>query len=237
MRLSSFFFLGLILVAFGAIQGWVLVQRFVAPEVFTTQEAVLEGILVEVRTPTQGTVRQVWVQEDERVEQGKELFTLFRTVRDPATQEDREEEFTVTAVRAGVVTDIQAVEGTFAQSDQKLAHLVDNAPDVLHVRARLSVLPADVPKIQPLMRGTVEAGFVNGGNPMDAVISSIDPVYDADTETLEVRMRFVDPGEELQRLAVGLPVKASVVIERPVPTNPVLVFFSRLFPSSQANVQ
>ncbi len=235
MKLSSFFFLTLILLAFVGIQGWVLVQKFVAPQVFTATHAVLEGATVEVRTPFQGTVRRVNVQENEHVEQGQELFVVARTVTDPVTQEQHDEETMVLAVRAGVLTNVTAVEGSFVQSDQKLADLIDNSDEVLHVRAQLSVLPEDVPKIQPLMHATITAGFVNGGKPLDAVVSSIDPVYDAEHETLEVRMRFLSATDELRHLALGLPVDARVILERQPPENPVLAFFARLFPPSLAH--
>ncbi len=235
MKLSSFFFLTLVLLAFVGIQGWVLVQKFVAPVVFVAREAVILGRIVEVRTPFEGVVWGIGVQEDERVEEGRELFRLSRTVTHPVTQEQREEEFTVAALRPGVVTNIQAVEGGFVQSDQKLAEIADNSADVLYVRARLSVPPRDVPKIQPLLRASVSAPFVNGGQPLQAVVSAIDPVYDAATETLEVRMRLITGTEELQRLSLGLPVDARVVLERDPPTNPVIAFFARLFPTSQAH--
>ena len=234
MRKSSFFFLASIVIAFVSIEGWILVRKVTAPRTYGTQEAEIQGSTIEVRSPAMGIVQTVDVQQGQRVTEGQQLFAITVIVTDRLTQEQHEEDLFVTALRPGMIDNLQLTLGMSLQSDQKVAEIVNNAPEVLYVAAKLTVEPGDVPRIRPMMEAYVRADFLNNGTPLRSVVSSVAPVYDSQSKTLEVRLRLVEQPPELRDIALGLPVEAWVQEEADPNGNFIIAFINRFLPSSEA---
>lgn len=234
MKFSSIITVGLVLIAFVAIQGWVLARTFIAPRVFTAIEAGIDGETIEVRTPIQGMIRNVLVRENQRVEEDQTLFTVTRIVTDPATLAWRHDDLQVLAVQPGVITGLRAKTGLFVQADQKLATVIDNAPESMRIRAVLHVTADEAHRIRPGMAAGVEAGFLNDGDEIDAIVESVDPVYDPGAERLTVALRLLRSPTGLETLPLGLPVEAWVRLERRPDDNVVIAVYTWLFPHSRA---
>lgn len=234
MKASSFLTIGAVLMAFIAIQGWVLTRTFIAPRVFTASDAKISGEVLDIRAPIQGMIRSVMVRENQRVEEGQILFTITRIVTDPVTLKWRREDLPVRAVQRGIITEIAAKSGLFVQADQKIATIVDNSPETMRVRAALLVGTNDVIRVRPGMEASVEADFLNGGRPIPAFVANVDPFYDAKNQLLGVELKLLLYPDGIETLPLGLPVRASVRQERNDDDNPVIAFYAWLFPRSNA---
>lgn len=237
MKLSSIFTFSIVVIMFLIIQGWVVARMFIAPRVFTATEAVMMGEATEVRTPMQGMIRSIDVKENERVMTDQTLFTVTRVFTDRDTQELRQEDFPILAVAPGVITDIQVKNGLFIQAAQKLATVIDNSSDALYVRATIPVEPADVPRIAARMTAKVQANFLFSGEPVDAMVVAIEPLYDAKVKKLAVRLRLFRYPDGIENLPLGLPVSAWIQEERRPDDNIVISLYRKLFPSSEAQNQ
>lgn len=234
MKASSAFSIGIVLVAFVAIQGWILARTFIAPRVFTAVAAQIAGETLEIRSPIQGTVQSVLVRENQRVEEDQTLFIMTRIVTDPVTLQWRREELPIRAMQPGVITRIQAASGLFVQADQQIATIVDNSPGTLRVRAQLPIGANDVIRVRPGMEASVEADFLNGGDPLEAMVASVDPFYDANGQILSVELRLLQYPDGIEALPLGLPVEASLQEDRAPDDNPVIALYTWLFPRSNA---
>jgi multidrug resistance efflux pump len=234
MKLSSFFFITIVVVAFLGIQLWVVERVFIAPRTFESTEAVLTGQMVDVRAPVQGNMETLSVRENQHVEVGELLFIIKRVVTDRDTQQWREDSMPVFAPYSGVVTNVQTLRGTFVQSDQKLFSIVNTTPEDLIVDAKISVRPDDVYRIQRHMRATVRADFLQNGYPLDAMVSSVDPVYDRGGQLLHVQLQLLKYPDVLSKLPQGLPVQVVVSEERRPDDNIVIQLFHSFFPVTEA---
>ncbi len=234
MKVSSFFTFGTVVIAFLVIQGWVIARMFIAPRVFTATEAVMMGEATEVRTPMQGMIKSIPVKEHEQVMTDQTLFVVTRMVTDPVTQEMHEQDLPILALGPGIITDILVKNGLFVQSAQKLGTIIDNSSDALYVRATIPVQPKDVPRIQTRMSAKVRANFLFNGAPVDAMISAVEPRYDAKAEMLTVRLKIFRYPDGIESLPLGLPVEAWVEQERSADDNIVIALFRTLFPNSNA---
>lgn len=237
MKFSSILTIGVVLVAFVAIQGWVLSRTFIAPRVFTAFEATIAGETVEVRTPIQGMIRNVLVQENQHVEENQPLFTVTRIITDPTTLAWRHDDLPILAVQPGIISSIDARTGLFVQADQKLGMIVDNSPETIRVRAVLDVDEEDAPRIRPGLVAGVRAKFLNGGDSLDALVASVSPLYDAYAHKLTVELRLLRYPDDIEAMPLGLPVEAWVEQEREPDDNIVIGLYTWLFPHSQANNQ
>ena len=235
MRLSSLLRLGAVVTLFVLIQGWLLMHTFVSPRVFEAAEASLRGATVDIRSPASGTLQTVAVHEGQRVEEGELLFVVQRTVVDPDTMLWSSDELPVYAQQSGVVSGVFTMRGTFVNGEQKLAMIVDNSPDSLYVLAKLNVPPGDVTRIRRLMSATVQGDFLNDGKPIDAIISTVDPLYDKDGRTLTVRLQLLRYPQEVEAgLPLDVPVSAEIRQDRDPDENAVIALINWIFPSSQA---
>jgi multidrug efflux pump subunit AcrA (membrane-fusion protein) len=235
MRKSSIFILLGIFIVFVSIQGWVMSKKFLTPATFAASEATIMGQVIELRTPMQGTLTEVNVEEDQRVRIGDPLFTLVPApllVRIGVVADD--EPIIITAPRSGIVNDVHVSEGGVIQADQLLAKIVDNSVDQVYIKAKIDVQPNEMFKIQPLLRAGVQASFLNNGETIPAVVSSVDPVYDAITHTVEVRLRFLEGVPEIADLGVGLPVTAWLRADSETTGSPVEKLLSFFLPTSEA---
>ena len=234
MKTSSFFTFGAVLVAFLVIQGWVVAHMFIAPRTFIADEAVLLGESTEVRTPMQGMVKSIPVHDFEQVMTDQTLFVITRVSNDPVTQELRQEDVPILALGPGVITDIRVKPGLFVQSAQQLATIIDNSPDALYVEAKIPVQPTDVPRFRPRMTAKIQANFLFEGRPVDAMVASVEPQYDAKVQMLTVRLRPFRYPDGIENLPVGLPVEAWVEEERRSNDNMVIALSRAIFPNSEA---
>ncbi len=237
MKTSSYFTFTLVVVAFLIIQGWMLQRMFVAPRVFTAKEATMLGDSSEIRAPTPGQIQHLLVKENDRVEQDQRLLDVVRMVHNPLTGEWRQENTAVFALHPGVVVDLAVRNGAYVTGEQALATIVDNSPNSLHVVAKIAVPPNDVMRIRPLMTAVVQAEFLNDGEPIDAMIQEISPVYDSQDETLSVRLQLFRYPDGIENLPLGLPVDAYVSQERRPDENIVSSIFHSFFPRSEAQAQ
>ncbi len=237
MKLSSFFTFGAVVVVFLIIQGWVLTKMFIVPRTFVATEAVMMGDSTEVRTPVQGMIKSVAVKENEQVLTDQTLFVVTRVVTDPATQEVHQEDFPILALGPGIITDITVRNGLYVQSAQKLATIIDNSADALYVRAMIPVEAKDVPRIQPRMTAKVRANFLFDGSPVEAMVTAVEPKYDAKVQMLTVRLRLFRYPDGMESLPLGLPVEAWLEEERRSNDNIVIAIFRSIFPNSEAQSQ
>lgn len=235
MKFSSIITIGAVLIVFVAIQSWVLARTFIAPRVFTAFEASITGETVEVRTPIQGMIRNILVQENQHVDEDQTLFTVTRIVTDPATLAWRYDDLPILAVHSGIITKMDARTGLFVQADQKLATIVDNSPETMRIRAILDVDADDAHRIRPGMSASVQAGFLNDDDPIGATVMSVNPVYDAYAKRLTVELRLLRYPEGIEAMPLGLPVEAWVQQERTADDNIVIGLYTWLFPHSRAS--
>lgn len=234
MKKSSYLSLGAVLLVFAIIEGVVLVRTLGAPRTFSALESDIQGVTLDVRSPVQGVVTHLAVQQGQRVTEGQELFTLTRLMTDRVTQEQYQEELSITALQAGMVTDLKLVLGMLVQADNKVAEIVNNSPEVLYINAKLAVNPNDVPSIRPMMEAYVRADFLAGGRDLRAVVASVSPVYEGFGRTLDVRLRLVEQPPELKDVALGMPVQAWVREAENTDGGALANFFSRFLPTSEA---
>lgn len=237
MKISSFFTFGTVVIVFLIIQGWVLTKIFILPRTFIAMEAVMMGDSTEVRTPVQGMIKSVNVKENERVMTDQTLFVVTSMVTNPDTQEIAQEDFPILALGPGIITDINVRNGLYVQSVQKLATIIDNSSDALYVRATIPVEPKDVPRIQPRMSAKVRANFLFDGSPVGAMVTAVEPRYDAKIQMLTVRLRLFRYPDGMESLPLGLPVEAWLEEERRSNDNIVIAAFRTLFPNSEAQSQ
>jgi multidrug resistance efflux pump len=233
MKKTSFLFLGLVIVLFLILQGWFLSAMFLQARTFTSVQAVISGESTEVRSPLVGFVKNIMVADQERVLENQQLFTVTQLVSDPITQQMHEEDYPVLALQSGIVTDLSVKKGEYVQVNELLATLVDNSPDSLYVQAKLHVPPKYVTNIKKLLSAKVTADYLYGGKPMEAMISSVDPVYDAQGETIDVRLKLFQYPDNIDSLPLGLPATVTVYDERAADENFVTSMYHRLFSSSQ----
>lgn len=234
MKVSSIFTFGIVVVAFLVIQGWVVARMFIAPRTFYAESALMIGESTEVRTPMQGMVKSIPVHDFERVMTDQTLFVITRTVTDPATQEVHQEDFPILALGPGVISDIRVKPGLFVQSAQQLATIIDNSPDALYVEAKIPVEPDDVPRFRARMSAKIQANFLFNGKPVDAMVVSVDPTYDAKIKMLTVHLRPFRYPDGIENMPLGLPVDAWVEEQRRSNDNIVISLFRMVFPNSEA---
>lgn len=235
MRKSSIIILLGIFLVFVSIQGWVISRKLFTPATFVASEAVIMGRLAEVRVPFQGLITDVHVVEHQRVRVGDPLLTIAPSpllLRMGLLAD--ESPLQITAARSGIVDGLVVLEGAVVQADQLVTKIVDTSMEEVYVQAKINVLPADVPRIQPLLRGSVQAEFLNGGRVLPALVSSVDPMYDASRNMLEVRLRLLADVPELSSVGVGLPVQAWLQLENDGGDSAFRRMMSALLPTSEA---
>jgi multidrug efflux pump subunit AcrA (membrane-fusion protein) len=195
MKLSAIYTITVVVLVFLTLQGWALKNRVWSPSAVNVEEAVLLGRSADVRTPEAVQITSIVVQEGDRVEAGDVLFRVMG--RGP---------FTLTASQDGVVTGIETTPGSFAQANETLARIVDTSADSLFVYARLGVDPEHVAKVRPGMLAVIQADYLNGGEPLDVVLTSVNPEYDTERRSVEVRFKLMEEPDSISSLLTGLPV-------------------------------
>jgi multidrug resistance efflux pump len=203
MKLTTLYTVTIILLVFLTIQGWLVNQKFIASNSVQVVNAALVGKTAEVRSPEAVQIVSVWAKDGEEVSQGDRLFT----VRGKGS-------FTISAPIDGTISNITGIAGTFAQAGEKLADLVDTSENTLYVKATIAVEPEDLQDVRPGLLGIVEAKFINDGEPVEMVVTSVDPVYDSNSRSVNVRLDFRKPLGEVEGITTGLPVKLSFKSDR-----------------------
>ena len=218
MKITSLLILVIVLSVFFFIQGWIVIQKFAIPEELASTEAILSGVSIEVGTPVSGLIENVLVQEGDSVKKEQTLFTI---APQSADQPEGKEVFTVRAEREGIITDIAAIPGTFAQSSQQLARIVDTSSEAITIYAKLHVPPTKLgylPDIYPSLSATVQASYLNNNKPIAATVESVELEYDAQNQTIGVSLRLHQVPAELENFPVGLPldVRVQLAHKRPL---------------------
>lgn len=222
MKLSSLIIIVLVVFVFVFVQGWVVLRKFDMPQEVKATEAVITGRVVEVTSPSSGVIQEIRVTESQKVEEGALLFMIEPYYHSEPVDEKLVE---VVARRSGVITDIRVEEGSFVQASGTLSNIVDVNPENLHVKAKIAVEPDKLSYIKPVLNALVWAEYLNNGQPMEAVVDSIDPVYDAKEQTIDVKLRLVSLPDELDSLPLGVPVDVSIQVET---DSPLRKFFQRV---------
>lgn len=230
MKTSSFLRFGFIVVIFVLVQGFLLAKLFIAPRVFYSSTAYLEGMTVDVRAPVFGMLETVAIQEGEIVQEGQLMFVISRSFVDPQTQRWTNETMPIYTQQEGLVTSVSTVRGTFVQPEQKLARIINNSAESLYVGARFAVAPKDVRYLRQNSSATVRGDFLYNGAPVDALISFIDPQYDPQTGTIGVHLKLLRYPDDIETLPLGIPVTVSVRQDRRTNDNPVIAIFHWAFP-------
>jgi multidrug resistance efflux pump len=208
---------------------------FIAPRVFHATEAYVTGRTVDVHAPITGTLDAVAVQEGKTVTEGQLLFSIRRSFIDPQSQRWVEETKDIYAPIAGTVGGLTTVRGTFVQVDQKLCTIVDHNAQNLVITARIAVSPSAIHYIRDGARASVQADFLFGGKATDALVQSVDPLYDPHSQTIGVRivpLQFPDGAEDLP---LNMPVSVDVIRDRSDDDNPVIALFRTIFPETSSH--
>jgi multidrug efflux pump subunit AcrA (membrane-fusion protein) len=207
MRLSSVITLLVVFVLFAAIEIGVVYTKYLAPTLLQASKAFLTGETVMVGTPVGGVVNAVHVWNGQFVHKGQLLFTI--TAQSPETPFG-ETRIPVIALHEGIVSDISATNDSFVQAGAVLARIIDVHLDRLFVSAQIMTEPGDAMTVVPFQRATVRAGFLNGGKPINAIVTNVDP-FDMETHALSFQLRLLDPLIAANPGAIaGLPVQVSV---------------------------
>ncbi len=230
MKTSSILRFGFVLILFIVLQGFLLAKLFIAPRVFTSSQAYLQGTTVDVRAPVFGMLETVAVKEGDTVSEGQLLFVISRSFVDPQTQRWTSETMPIYAQQEGLVADVATVRGTSVQPEQKLARIINNSADALYVGARLEISPKDVRYLHENSSATVRGEFLYGGQPVDALISFIDPQYDPQTKTIGVRLKLLRYPDDIETLPLGIPVTVKISQDRNPDDNAVSALFHWAFP-------
>ena len=188
MKFSSLLILVVVVGLFFVIQGWAVEHKSLAAQRIQTQQAILTGKVAEIRSPVSGIVMEVGVQEGQRISDGQQMISILS--RSPSNPE-QEIIATISAPQSGVVSDLSTIRGTFVQSNERLLRIVDSSPDALTIKAKLP-------------------DYLNGGQPLEAVITSVSPEYDAASRTIDVRLRFLQAPSDLASLTIGVPVHVRI---------------------------
>ena len=222
MKFSSFLIVILVLCVFIAVQGWIVSQKFLLPKRLEAAQAVIVGSTVEVGTPVSGLVTEVGVAEDQQVSQGQTLFAIV-----PQSPSDPQggAPVLIAAQRKGVITDMVVTAGAYVRTSDKLARIVDNSIDAITIEASFPIDPADLGRVSATVPAIVRAPYINSNRPLAAVVSSVDPEYDAKTGTIDVRLRLLEFPEADMQLTVGAPVQVTIDIEN---VNAVRTFVQKL---------
>lgn len=209
MRARSFIAICFVFVIFVGIQGWIFLHKFWYPKVVEAGEAILMASVLTVGTPVPGTIHSVHVVDAQWVGENQVLFLVI-----PQTPEDPlgSTPIPIIATQSGVIMDIAVVQGEFVQASERLARIVDIRHEARFVQARFPLEPKDRRLLRPFLRAKVTAPFLNDGAAIDAVVTSVNPVYDARTGTIEAKLRLLDMYIE-EAESVGLPVKVEIAIE------------------------
>ena len=207
MKFSSLLILVVVVGLFFVIQGWAVDHKYLAAQRIQTQQAILTGKVAEIRSPVSGIVMEVGVQEGQRISDGQQMISILS--RSPSNPE-QEIIATISAPQSGVVSDLSTIRGTFVQSNERLLRIVDSSPDALTIKAKLPVSPQDLRRVKPLLKASVQADYLNGGQPLEAVITSVSPEYDAASRTIDVRLRFLQAPSDLASLTIGVPVHVRI---------------------------
>jgi hypothetical protein len=208
MKLSSFFILILIILTFLTIQGWVVVRKFGGPEQLVVEDAILTGPIITVSSPVSGLVTEVNVRDGQPIAQGQKLFVIepYPAAEEGSTSRSHE----IIAQRSGVFTDTRAAEGSFIHFNEKLGSIVDKNIDTLRVTGQVSIAPERLALVRTVLLSTVQAEYLNGGQPMEAMVDAVDPSYNAANQTIGVKLRLTAVPAELHGLPLGLPVVATI---------------------------
>lgn len=198
LKLSTFYGLTVILLVFFTVQAWLLNERIWSPARITTEQAVLLGVTAEVKAPLPGQLQSVAVSDQQRVTKGQTIAVL---------KPQAGKTVTVTAPRDGIVTDVLTTPGVFVQVNERIASIVDASPGALKIGARLRVAPEDAHLVRPRLLADVRADYLNGGKPMQAVVTAVDPRYDAQNRSIDVQLRILDLPKDFALATVGLPVE------------------------------
>ena len=170
MKITSLLILVIVLSVFLFIQGWIVIQKFGMPEELASTESILSGVSIEVGTPVSGLIENVLVQEGDSVKKGQTLFTI---APQSADQPEGGDVFTVRAEREGIITDIAAIPGTFAQASQQLARIIDTSSEAITIYTKLHVPPTKLvylPDIYPSLPATVRASYLNNNELIAATV-------------------------------------------------------------------
>lgn len=210
MKLSSLLTLLAVLTLFVVFQGYIVLQRYWDPRAIVAEEAMIMGTTIKVGTPVSGIVQDVLVYENQWVERGQPIAKILPQ---SPVQPEGGAIHAITASRAGVITSIAIEEGSFIRSDETIAKIFDGDFEELYVRAYLSIPPEDVAVIRPMQRATVQANYLNNGQSLQGIVSSVDPRYDAKNQIIGVNLRFTEYPMAMELPYEGVPVLAKVQVE------------------------
>lgn len=212
MRLSSYAVLLLVLALFFGLQGYLLVQTYFLPITLTSTHASLMRTELDIGTPVGGTVKNVRTYENQNVEAGAILLEItVQSVDDPRGSTV----YQVRAPRAGIVIDITVEPGEFVQAGSVIAKLIDSDPHAQYIEATFPLAPEDRAKLQRFEHATVQATHLHNGQPLQALVTSVSPLYDSEKQTVDVRLRLQEGFslEDDTAFVVGLPVTVTLEVE------------------------
>lgn len=209
MRLRSILIVLGVLAVFVGVQWWVVQAKYLRPKHIQAHRAVLQGVTLDVGAPVSGVISDVSVTEDQRVSQGQTLFVIAPQFGGSGGGAP----VPITAQRSGIITDIVVTQGGFISASERMARIIDNSPEAVRIQAALDVRPGDLAFIRAAQKALVSAPFLDDGRPLEAVITSVDPEYDADHQSLDVRLRLLEYPEGGAALALGAPVDVDIPIE------------------------
>jgi hypothetical protein len=232
MRTRSILTLLGVLSVFLAAETWMFLDRYWFPIELQSASATIVGTVVDVGSPVMGRIEEVYVFDAQRVRAGDRLLLI--------TPQSQDRPFggvplEITAPRAGTLARVRAVPGSTVQASETLAQVIDLSPESLYVDAVFPVDPANYFRIRALLPARVSARYFRSADPIAAVVTAVEPVYDATESAVRARVRITGTYPSAAPLAAGLPVQVAVTIENDNPVKQRLERIARrLVPSSLA---
>jgi multidrug efflux pump subunit AcrA (membrane-fusion protein) len=196
MRLTTFYTVTIIALIFLTLQGWLVHQKLFASDSISVLQATIVGKTADIRPSQAATITQLFVRENDKVAADAQLLTL----------RGQKSTITLTAPIAGEVRNLTITRQSSVQPNDTLMQIVDTSPASLRVEAIIGLDPEDLPKIRQGLLATVQAEFLNVGKPVQAVVTAVDPVYNAYNKSVNVTLEFRSPPVLSDDFVMGLPV-------------------------------
>lgn len=211
MKPTSVIIILCLVTAFLFFEGWQVLNRVWFPVTITSEHARLMGQESVVKTPHAGTVTAVHVAEGDTVPRGA-VIAVIRPFDPDQTSGDL---VVVKAIRTGIVSDIAVQEDEFVQASQEVAIIQELDESTMYVLASFLMSPQSLKQMNSQQEAYVSADFLNDGQPVRARISAVSPVYNADKQTVNTRVDFLQTIHVAAPPFSGLPVTVTFQMKNP----------------------
>jgi len=210
MKFSSYLVLFGVFCLFLVLQGFFIARTYFYPVTLTSVHASIMRTDLDIGTPAGGTVKNVRTYENQQVEAGVILFEILaQSTEDPLGSTLMH----IRAPRAGIIVGVSVEPGEFVQAGAVLARVIDTDPHAQFIEATFKVEPNDRAKLQRFEHAIAQADHFNNGKPVQALVTSVSPIYDSEKQTVGMRLRLQEGFSTSDTFTVGLPIHVTLQVE------------------------